>query len=207
MADSCPSTMELSWLSHSQLGDIASVLGKSRLFASCPDRNALCSENLNEQVFGVDKLLAFFSGTLDHGNPLRNQAREFRGKRGELFLSSVTALGVIRSPLPGLQAVSGRLGGEVGCLCLGECAEQRPYRSGCATPRRSEMRRLGDRCRERLRIRSCCLTRTDSATTECMPQGPRRRASIPNDMNEKDDQIAHLLILRKPGITWGCVTS
>ena len=28
-----------------------------------------------------------------------------------------------------------------------------------------------------------------------------------DEMNEKDDQIAHLLILRKPGITWGCVTS
>ena len=42
--------------------------------------------------------------------------------------------------------------------------------------RRSEVRRLGDRCRERLRIRSCCLTRTDSATTERRPPGPRSRA-------------------------------
>ena len=42
--------------------------------------------------------------------------------------------------------------------------------------RRSEVRRLGDRCRKRLRIRSCCLTRTDSATTERMPPGPASRA-------------------------------
>jgi hypothetical protein len=26
-------------------------------------------------------------------------------------------------------------------------------------------------------------------------------------MNEKDNQIAHLLILTKPGIAWGCVTN
>src|SRR5687767_7472892 len=44
--------------------------------------------------------------------------------------------------------------------------------------RRAEERKLGDRCRERLRIRSCCLTRTDSATTERMPPGPKSRASV-----------------------------
>jgi len=44
--------------------------------------------------------------------------------------------------------------------------------------RRSEVRRSGDRCRERLRIRSCCLTRTVSATTERMPPGPRNRARV-----------------------------
>src|SRR6266571_9463096 len=44
--------------------------------------------------------------------------------------------------------------------------------------RRSETRRLGDRCRERLRIRSCCLTRTDSATTERKPPGPRSRTNV-----------------------------
>ena len=43
--------------------------------------------------------------------------------------------------------------------------------------RRSEVRRFGDRCRERLRIRSCCLTRTDSATTERKPPGPRSNSS------------------------------
>ena len=37
---------------------------------------------------------------------------------------------------------------------------------------------LGDQCRERLRIRSCCLTRTDSATTERMPPGPKSRAAV-----------------------------
>jgi len=44
--------------------------------------------------------------------------------------------------------------------------------------RRSEKHRLGDRCRERLRIRSCCLTRTDSATTERAPPGPKSRATV-----------------------------
>src|SRR6266851_3042288 len=44
--------------------------------------------------------------------------------------------------------------------------------------RRSEVRRFGDRCRERLRIKSCCLTRTDSATTERMPPGPESRARV-----------------------------
>ena len=44
--------------------------------------------------------------------------------------------------------------------------------------RRSELRRLGDRCRKRWRIRSCCLTRTDSATTERMPPGPASRARV-----------------------------
>jgi hypothetical protein len=38
--------------------------------------------------------------------------------------------------------------------------------------------------------------RTDAARTK--EAGERR-----NDMNEKDNQIAHLLILTKPGITWG----
>ena len=71
--------------------------------------------------------------------------------------------------------------------------------------RRSEARKFGDRYRERLRIRSCCLMRTDSATTKRMPPGPRSRASVV--MNEKDDQIAHLLTLTKPGIAWGCVTN
>src|ERR1017187_3876150 len=44
--------------------------------------------------------------------------------------------------------------------------------------RRSEVRRFGDRCRERLRIKSCCLTRTDSASTERMPPGPQSRARV-----------------------------
>ena len=42
--------------------------------------------------------------------------------------------------------------------------------------------------------------RTEAAGT----QEPSERH---DEMNEKDNQIAHLLILRKPGITWGCVTS
>jgi len=46
------------------------------------------------------------------------------------------------------------------------------------TTRRSEKHRLGDRCRERLRIRSCCLTTTDSATTERMPPGPKSLATV-----------------------------
>src|SRR5438034_10294497 len=44
--------------------------------------------------------------------------------------------------------------------------------------RRSEVRRLGDRSRERLRIKSCCLTRTDSPTTERMPPEPKGRARV-----------------------------
>src|SRR5438128_5383473 len=44
--------------------------------------------------------------------------------------------------------------------------------------RRSEVQRFGDRCRERLRIKSCCLTRTDSANTERKPPGPRSRANV-----------------------------
>src|SRR6266481_6104056 len=47
--------------------------------------------------------------------------------------------------------------------------------------RRSEVRRFGDRCRERLRIKSCCLTRTGSATTERMPPGPQSRANVARD--------------------------
>ena len=43
---------------------------------------------------------------------------------------------------------------------------------------RSEGRRLGDRFRERLRISSCCLTSTDSATTERAPPGPASRATV-----------------------------
>ena len=42
----------------------------------------------------------------------------------------------------------------------------RMKRAHTPATRRSEKHRWGDRCRERLRIRSCCLTRTDSATTE-----------------------------------------
>src|SRR6266481_4479225 len=47
--------------------------------------------------------------------------------------------------------------------------------------RRSEVRRFGDRCRERLRIKSCCLTRTDSATTERTLPGPKSRARVARD--------------------------
>jgi hypothetical protein len=43
---------------------------------------------------------------------------------------------------------------------------------------RSQTRRLGERCRERFRTRSCCLTRTDSATTKRAPPGPASRAIV-----------------------------
>ena len=39
---------------------------------------------------------------------------------------------------------------------------------------------VGDRFRERLRISSCCLTRTDSATTARAPPGPVSRATVAN---------------------------
>ena len=59
--------------------------------------------------------------------------------------------------------------------------------------RRSEVRRFGDRALERLRIRSCCLTRTDSATTERIQPGRLglcHRISI--RWGQDGDQIRHL---------------
>ena len=44
--------------------------------------------------------------------------------------------------------------------------------------KRSQTRRFGARLRERLRISSCCLRRTDSATTERMPPGRQSRESV-----------------------------
>ena len=41
---------------------------------------------------------------------------------------------------------------------------------------RSHEDRFGDRCRERFTIRSWCLRRSDSATTERTPPGPSKRA-------------------------------
>jgi hypothetical protein len=55
--------------------------------------------------------------------------------------------------------------------------------------RRSEKHRLSDRCRERLMIRSCCLTRTDSATTGVAR--PQESGTRNHDVDEKDDEIAH----------------
>ena len=73
--------------------------------------------------------------------------------------------------------------------------------------RRSEVRRFGDRCRERLRIKSCCLTRTDSATTERMPPGPKSRARVAMSMNEKDDELAHLSILARTANPRNCAVN
>jgi hypothetical protein len=42
--------------------------------------------------------------------------------------------------------------------------------------------------------------RTDAA-------GAKQPSERRNEMNEKDSQIAHLPILTKPGIGWGCVVS
>ena len=36
--------------------------------------------------------------------------------------------------------------------------------------------------------------------------GTKEASERHDEMNENDNQIAHLLILTKPGITWGCVT-
>ena len=63
-------------------------------------------------------------------------------------------------------------------------------------PRRSEEHRLGDRCLDRLRISSCCLRRrtrrpqTDTARTQ-------ESGKSSDDMDEKDDEIAHLSILAR----------
>src|SRR5438309_9022252 len=43
---------------------------------------------------------------------------------------------------------------------------------------RSDTDRFGDRRRERFRIRSWCLRRSDSATMERAPPGPSRRARV-----------------------------
>ena len=51
-------------------------------------------------------------------------------------------------------------------------SEHTPARS------RSDARRFGARCRERFRIRSWCLTRSDSAITERAPPGPISRAVV-----------------------------
>src|SRR6516225_5739413 len=59
---------------------------------------------------------------------------------------------------------------------------------------RSETRRFGDRRRERLRIKSCCSARRDSATTDRTPPGPASRARGCDEMDEKDEEIAHFLI-------------
>src|SRR5712691_12668947 len=45
---------------------------------------------------------------------------------------------------------------------------------------RSAKRRFGERFRDRLRMSSCCLTSTDSATTERAPPGPASRATVAN---------------------------
>src|SRR5712691_3377114 len=45
---------------------------------------------------------------------------------------------------------------------------------------RSATRRLGERLRDRLRMSSCCLTSTDSATTDRAPPGPASRATVAN---------------------------
>ena len=43
---------------------------------------------------------------------------------------------------------------------------------------RSDAQRFGARCRERFRMSSCCLTKTDSATTDRRPPGPISRARV-----------------------------
>jgi hypothetical protein len=37
--------------------------------------------------------------------------------------------------------------------------------------------------------------------------GTKQASERHDEMNEKDNQIAHLLILTKPGIAWGYVTN
>jgi hypothetical protein len=51
------------------------------------------------------------------------------------------------------------------------------------------------------------LTRTDSATTTRRPARTQESGKINDDMDEKDDEIAHLLIVTKPGIACGCATN
>src|SRR5205807_824920 len=73
--------------------------------------------------------------------------------------------------------------------------------------RRSEVRRFGDRCRERLRIKSCCLTRTDSATTERDAARTQESDESSDGMNEKDDELAHLSILARTAPAYPVVST
>ena len=55
---------------------------------------------------------------------------------------------------------------------------------------RSDGRRLGDRFRERLRISTCCLTSTDSATTE-RAAWTDESGHCRQQTEKQDGQIAH----------------
>jgi len=48
---------------------------------------------------------------------------------------------------------------------------------------------------------------TEAPDDRAHAAGTKEAGERRNDMNEKDNQIAHLLILTKPGITWGYVTN
>src|SRR5207302_10988351 len=56
---------------------------------------------------------------------------------------------------------------------------------------RSAGRRLGARLRPRLRISSWCRTSADSATTERSPPGSCQPDNGDDQMNEKDEDVAH----------------
>jgi hypothetical protein len=60
--------------------------------------------------------------------------------------------------------------------------------------RRSASRRLGARRRERLRISSCCLTRTDSATTARAPPGAGEPGDGRQEVEQQDSEVAHATI-------------
>ena len=56
---------------------------------------------------------------------------------------------------------------------------------------RSARRRLGERRRERLRIRSCCLMSTDSATTARAPARPNEPDEGRHEVQKQAGQVAH----------------
>jgi hypothetical protein len=49
--------------------------------------------------------------------------------------------------------------------------------------------------------------RTDSATTERTPPGPKSRGKSSDDMDKKDDEIAHLSILARTANPRNCAVN
>ena len=61
---------------------------------------------------------------------------------------------------------------------------------------RSDAQRFGARCRERFRMSSCCLTKTDSATTaRSQAAGAHQPGQGGDQVHQQDDRVAHRNIL------------
>src|SRR6516225_7842063 len=64
--------------------------------------------------------------------------------------------------------------------------------------KRCPAHRLGARLRPRLRMRSCCSTSSDSATTERRPPGRASRMTVTIKTNNKGTYVPHYATLAKP---------